>query len=138
MPYGESEKEGNSGSHSLTAVGGKELLFLGEEGGAVQHSLDDLFPRLQAQLGQLVEHTVSHMVPLQWQEGHQDVQEVLFHDAGAPEAICRKGQRGKGLYWVPGACMTAGCTKAWPEKSRGQWVEHQTQGEAGPAQAMWV
>lgn len=88
-PLGESEEEGNSGSHRLAAIGGKELLVLGEEGGAVQHGLDHLIPGLQAQLGQLIEHTVPHMVPLEWQEGHQDVQEMLFHDARAPEAICR-------------------------------------------------
>ena len=55
----------------------------------VLHSLDHLIPGLQAQMGQLVEHTVPHVVPLEWQEGHQNVQEMLFHDARAPEAICR-------------------------------------------------
>lgn len=65
MPPGQSEEEGNTGSHSLAAIGGKELLILREVGGAVQHSLDDLIPWLQAQLGQLVEHAVPHMVPLE-------------------------------------------------------------------------
>lgn len=73
MPSRESEEEGNPGSHSFAAIGGKELLVLREEGGAVQHSLDDVIPWLQAQLGQLVEHAVPHMVPLQWEERHQDV-----------------------------------------------------------------
>lgn len=90
MPPRASEEEGNSGSHSLAAVGGEELLVLGEEGGAVQHSLDHLVPLLQAQLGQLVEHAVPHVVPLEREEGHQSVQEMFFHDARAPEAICRK------------------------------------------------
>lgn len=65
MAPGHSEEEGNTGSHSLAAVGGKELLVVWEEGGAVQHSLDDLIAGLQAQLRQLVEHAVPHMVPLQ-------------------------------------------------------------------------
>lgn len=73
MPPKGSEEEGNSGSHCLAAVGGKELLILREKGGAVQHSLHDLVPWLQAQLGQLVEHAVPHMVPLERQEGHQGV-----------------------------------------------------------------
>lgn len=65
MPPGESEEEGDPGSHSLAAVGGEELLILGEEGGAVQHSLGNLIPRLQAQLRQLVEHAVPHVVSLE-------------------------------------------------------------------------
>ena len=100
MPPGESEEEGNSGSHSLAAVGGKELLLLRKEGGAVQHGLDGLLPGLQAQLGQLVEHAVPHVVPLERQERHQDVQEMLFHDARAPEAICGKGRREKELCFT--------------------------------------
>lgn len=70
IPPGESEKEGDSRGHGLAAIGGEELLVLREEGGAVQHSLDNLIPRLQAQLGQLVEHAVPDVVPLQWEEGN--------------------------------------------------------------------
>lgn len=72
-PLRESEEEGDSGGHGLAAVGGEELLVFREEGGAVQHSLDNLIPWLQAQLGQLVEHAVPDVVPLEREEGHHCV-----------------------------------------------------------------
>lgn len=76
-----SEEESNPGGHGLAAIGGEELFLLREEGGAVQHSLDHLILGLQPQVGQLVEHAVSHMVSLQWEEGDHSVQQMLLHDA---------------------------------------------------------
>lgn len=107
-----------------------------------------------------------HVVPLEWQEGHQGIQEMLFHDARAPEAICRKGRWGKesGLHWeeqgppppkgsagvvlvlTPSATFQVlGSGRLCDSQERQslawqvqvQWAEHQTLGEAGSPQRAW-
>jgi hypothetical protein len=90
---GFSEEKCESGGHCLAAIGGEELFYLREVGGAVQHRLNHLLAGLQAQLSQLIEYAVAHVMPLEREEGHHSVQQVLLHDARPPEAICREAQR---------------------------------------------
>lgn len=96
MTTGGSEEERNTGSHSLAARRGEQLLFFREIRDALGHGLDDLWLWRQALAGHLVRHALLHVVLLEREERHQDVDKALLDDSGLPKSVCRKSKRERG------------------------------------------